>query len=141
MTTQTVNESTYRRLLDATNSGDLERISRTIDEIFHPDAVLHSPAGTAPAAAAVKTAWSMLLTAFPDIQVTAEDTITEGDKVVLRNTVTATHQGEYRGLPPTGTEITYGEIFIIRFVDGKVAEGWGLVDLYSQLQQLGALPG
>ena len=48
--------------------------------------------------------------------------IAEGDKVVRRNTVTGTHQGEYMGLPPTGKSVTYNEIFIVRFAAGRIAE-------------------
>jgi predicted ester cyclase len=64
----------------------------------------------------------------------------QGDKVVSRNTVTGTHQGEYRGLPPTGKSITYNEIFIFRFVGGRIAEIWGVVDVFSQMKQLGVIP-
>ena len=51
--------------------------------------------------------------------------IEEGDKVVGRNTVTGTHRGEYMGLPPSGKTVTYSEIFIFRFAEGRVAETWG----------------
>ncbi|MFC6896960.1 ester cyclase [Nonomuraea dietziae] len=91
-------------------------------------------------AQALKHIWAMLLRAFPDIHVTVEDVIAEGDKVVCRNTVTGTHQGEYMGLPPTGKSITYSEIFIVRFADGRFAEIWGVVDVASQMRQLGMLP-
>jgi predicted ester cyclase len=64
----------------------------------------------------------------------------EEDKVVIRNTVTGTHQGEYMGRPPTGRSITYNEIFIFRFADGRIAETWGVVDVLSQLRQLGMIP-
>ncbi|SDT25640.1 ester cyclase [Microlunatus soli] len=137
-TTRSTNQATYQRLYDAIGSRDLGQIARTVDELFHPDAVFHGgPPDAESAGAAVKTAWTMLLKAFPDISVTVEDTIAEADKVVFRNTVTGTHRGDYRGLPATGKKINYSEMFIIRFADGKVAEGWGIVDLYSQLQQLG----
>lgn len=66
--------------------------------------------------------------------------IVEGDKVVSRNTVTGTHRGEYQGLPPTGRRVTYNEIFIFRFADGRITEIRGVVDVLSQLRQLGALP-
>jgi predicted ester cyclase len=65
--------------------------------------------------------------------------IAEGDKVVGRNTVTGTHQGEYMGIPPTGKSVTYNEIFIARFVNGRIAETWGVVDVLSQMRQLGAI--
>jgi predicted ester cyclase len=45
------------------------------------------------------------------------------------------------GLPPTGKSITYNEIFIVRLADGRVAETWGVVDVLSQMRQLGAIPG
>ena len=82
----------------------------------------------------------MLLRAFPDLHVAIEDLIAEGDKVVARNTVTGTHQGEYHGVPPTGKSVTYHEIFIFRFAGGQIAEIWGVVDVYSQLRQLGLIP-
>ena len=84
--------------------------------------------------------FARLRQAFPDLQVTVEDVIAEGDKVVARNTVTGTHQGEYLGLPPTGRSIAYNEIFIFRFANGRIAETWGVVDVFSQLRQLGGFP-
>jgi predicted ester cyclase len=44
------------------------------------------------------------------------------------------------GVPPTGKSVTYNEVFIIRFEDGQIAETWGVVDVFSQMKQLGALP-
>jgi steroid delta-isomerase-like uncharacterized protein len=81
----------------------------------------------------------LLLEAFPDLHLTVEDMIAEGDKVVVRNTVTGTHRGEYMGLPPTGKSVTYDEIFIFRFVNGRIAETWGVVDVLSQMKQLGVI--
>ena len=81
----------------------------------------------------------MLLRGLPDVHVTVEDLIAEGDKVVNRNTVTGTHQGEYMGLPPTGKSVTYNEIFIFRFANGRIAEMWGVVDVLSQMKQLGVI--
>jgi predicted ester cyclase len=66
--------------------------------------------------------------------------IAEGDKVVCRNTVTGTHLGEYRGLPPTGKPVAYNEIFIARFAGGRIAEIWGVADVFAQLRQLGLIP-
>ena len=44
------------------------------------------------------------------------------------------------GVPPTGKPVTYNEIFIFRFVNGRIAETWGVVDVFSQLKQLGVIP-
>ena len=80
----------------------------------------------------------VLLPAFPDMRLDIEDVIAEGDRVVSRNSVTGTHLGEYMGMPPTGKSVTYNEIFIFRVTDGRIAETWGVVDVLSQLRQLGA---
>jgi SnoaL-like polyketide cyclase len=50
-------------------------------------------------------------------------------------------QGEHLGVPPTGKPVTYNEIFIARFADVRIAETWGVVDVLSQMRQLGAIPG
>ncbi|MFC0526603.1 ester cyclase [Phytohabitans kaempferiae] len=134
-------KATFERFHHATNSGDLALIETTIDEIFEPDAVFHAPVPsdrTGPEA--VKRVWATLLRAFPDIRVTIEDVITAGDKVVLRNTVTGTHRGDYNGLPATGKSVRYDEIFILRFASGRIVESWGVVDMLAQLRQLGAIP-
>ena len=81
-----------------------------------------------------------LFRAYPDLHITVEDLIEEGDRIVSRNTVTATHQGEYLGLPPTGKSVTYNEILILRFAAGRVAETWGVPDVFSQMKQLGVIP-
>ena len=139
---ETGNKATFRRLHDATNTGDLELISKTIDELVEPGAVIHTPLpieATGPRL--LKEAFARLLQAYPDLHITVEDVIEEGDKIVTRNTVTGTHEGEYMGVPPTGRSVTYNEIFIARLTGGRIAETWGVVDVLSQLRQLGALPG
>jgi predicted ester cyclase len=138
---ETRNKATFKRFHDAVNTGDLELISKTIDEIVEPDALIHTPLPIeATGAQALKQVWPMLLRGLPDVHVTIEDLIAEGDKVVSRNSVTGTHQGEYMGRPPTGKSVTYNEIFILRFVNGRIAETWGVVDVFSQLKQLGRIP-
>jgi predicted ester cyclase len=83
----------------------------------------------------------VLLRAYPDLDVAVEDLIAERDKVVARNTVTGTHQGDYMGPPPTGKSVTYNEIFILRFAGGRITEICGVVDALSQMKQLGLIPG
>ncbi|MBT2233654.1 ester cyclase [Nonomuraea sp. NEAU-A123] len=132
------NKETYHHFHDAINSGDLEVISKAIDEFIHPDGRFHTAEPTdVTAVQAQKRVWEILLRAFPDIHVTVEDLLAEGDKIVARQTVTGTNSGEYRGMPPTGKSVTYQEIFIARFADGQIADIWGVVDIYSQLRQLG----
>jgi steroid delta-isomerase-like uncharacterized protein len=137
---EATNIAAFERFTDAANSGDLQRIFTLIDQTFQPDAIFHTPAPAGESGPeAMKQVWTVLLQAFPDIHVTVNDAIAHDDKVVLRNTVTGTHQGDYRGLPATGKSVTYNEIFIARFTDGKLAEVWGVVDVYTQLRQLGVI--
>ncbi len=138
----TSNKATFRRFHDAfASSGDAQFISTTIAEIAEPDVLIHIPSGQAATGTqALKEVFARVHRVFPDIHVTVEDMIEEGDKVVGRHTVTGTHQGEYMGLPPTGKSVTYNEIIIFRSVNGRIAETWGVVDVFSQMKQLGMIP-
>jgi steroid delta-isomerase-like uncharacterized protein len=135
------NKAILERLHRALNSGDEALISTTIDEIFHPDVRIGTPLPVeASGAQTLKLVWTTLLRAYPDLHVAVQDMFGEDDRVVSRNTVTGTHRGEYLGVPPTGRFVTYDEMIIVRFADGRIAETWGVVDLLSQLKQLGAVP-
>ncbi len=139
---ETSNKTTVRRLLDAANAGDVELISKTIDELVEPDAKIHTPLPIeATGAQLQKEVFARLLRAYPDLHITVEDLIEEGDKIVSRNTVTGTHQGEYMRVPATGKSVTWNEIFVMRFAGDRIAETWGVVDVLSQLRQLGLIPG
>ena len=140
-TSRAANKAALRRLQRALSSGDWAIISKTIDEVVAPDALIRTPLPIeATGAGRLKEVFGRLHRAFPDLHITTEDLIAEGDKVVARNTVTGTHQGEYMGLPRTGKAIRYNEIFICRFAGGRIAETWGVVDVLSQMRQLGAIP-
>ena len=80
-----------------------------------------------------------LLAAFPDLHITVEDQIAEGDEVALRYRGEGTHRGEWRGIAPTGKRIRYTDILIQRFEGDKIAEFWAQPDLLGLLQQLGAI--
>jgi len=136
----TTNKAVYRRILDATNSHDEQLISTTVDEVFQPDVRMGTPLPLqATGAQAVKEVWATLHRAFPDLHITVEDLIAEGDKVVARQTVTGTHRGEYLGVAATGKSVTYNEVFVFRFADGRIAETWGVVDVLTQMKQLGII--
>ena len=80
------------------------------------------------------------LGAFPDLHVTVEDLIAEGDKIVGRVTLTGTHQGELMGIPATGKKVSFSEILIVRISNGKAVEQWEVADTMSMMQQLGVIP-
>jgi steroid delta-isomerase-like uncharacterized protein len=134
------NKATFQRFQDVINTGDAELIAKTIDEVVAPDVLVRTPLPVgATGADALKEVFTRLLRAFPDLHITIEDMIGEGDKLVSRNTVTGTNLGEYMGRPPTGRSVTYNEIFILRFADGRIAETWGVVDILAQMRQLGVI--
>ena len=140
-TTQETNKAAVRRFHGATNTGNLELISNTIDELVEPDALIRTPLPIdATGAQVLKEVFARLLRVFPDLQVVIEDLIAEGDRVVSRNTVTGTQLGDYMGHPPTGNSVTYDEIFIFRFAGGRIVETWGVVDVLSQMRQVGVIP-
>jgi steroid delta-isomerase-like uncharacterized protein len=140
ITGETSNKAIFKRFHDVTNTGDAEIIAATIDEIVDPDVLIRTPLpAKTTGAQALKEVFARLHAAFPDLHVTVEDLIAEGDKVAGRNSVTGTHRGEYMGVAPTGKTVTYNEIFIFRFAAGRISETWGVVDLFSQMKQLGLI--
>jgi steroid delta-isomerase-like uncharacterized protein len=135
----TSNKAVITRLLDAMNTGDAQLVAQTIDEVFEPGVKQHSPFEATGTQAIKEMVVARLYQAFPDLHITLDDLIEEGDKVVERDTVTGTHLGEFDGLPPTGKSVSYSEIFVMRFVNGRIAETWGVVDIFSQMKQLGLI--
>jgi predicted ester cyclase len=82
----------------------------------------------------------MLRTALPDLQVSIEDTIAVGDRVVTRVTWQGTQLGPLLGADPTGKRMRFMGIDIARIVDGRIVEHWGQVDILGAMAQLGFLP-
>jgi steroid delta-isomerase-like uncharacterized protein len=78
--------------------------------------------------------------AFPDLTLTIEDQIAEGDKVTTRWTARGTHRGDLFGISPTGKQATISGITIDRFSGGKIVESWDNWDALGLMQQLGAIP-
>ena len=134
------NKAILRRLQDAINADDPKQLSSTIDELVHPDAVIRTPLpidATGPEL--LKEVFDRLLAAFPDLRVTADNVIAEGDQVASSNTVTGTHLGSYMGRPATGVFVTYHEMFVVRIAAGRIVETSGIVDALSLMRQLGAI--
>ena len=78
-------------------------------------------------------------TAFPDITLTVEEVMAEGDRIAFRSTINGTHRGELAGLAPTDKHITVGLVDIIRVEDGRFAELWGGPNMADMFRQLGAV--
>ena len=112
-----------------------------IDELAAPDFVDHHLAPGLPPNADGHKAWFQVARAgFPDLQLTIEDMIADGDRVVARMTVTGTQTGEFMGLPPSGKLVSVTAIGISRIADGKSVEYWEIFDALGLMQQIGAIP-
>jgi predicted ester cyclase len=88
----------------------------------------------------VKLFYEMLWGAFPDVQVTIEELVGEGETVAFRVTVRGTHRGEFMGVAPSGNEVTIGVHNFYRFRGGKVVERWTNPDMLGLMVQIGAVP-
>ncbi len=75
-------------------------------------------------------------TAFPDIHMSLEELIAEGDKVFLRTTFTGTHDGEYKGIPPTGRHVASESAEIYKIAGGKFVGYWCLSNVAGLMRQL-----
>jgi len=112
-----------------------------IDDFLAPTIIDHSlPPGAPGGIDGPRQNISMFLGAFPDLHLTLEDIIAEGDKIVTRWTMRGTHQGASLGMPPTGKQFTMPGIGIFRLDGGKAAELWVIYDQWGMLQQLGLAP-
>jgi predicted ester cyclase len=75
-------------------------------------------------------------TAFPDLHCSVDELIAEGDKVFCRSTMTGSHDGEYKGIPPTGRHISAESAEVYRIVDGKFVGYWCLTNVAGLMRQL-----
>jgi steroid delta-isomerase-like uncharacterized protein len=114
------------------------------DEIIAPDFVMHAPGlppEMPPGPEGAKQYATIVRAGFPDhFEITHEDIMAEGDKVVIRWTARGTHTGEFMGIPPTGKQIMITGMDIFRIAGGKLVELWQSWDQLGMLQQLGVVP-
>ena len=112
-----------------------------VDDYFAANVIDHSlPPGAPGGIEGVRLTIGMFVTAFPDLNITVEDLIAEGDRVVARWTLCGTHQGASLGMPPTGKQFTMPGISVVRLAGGKSVEQWVVHDQLGMLQQLGLVP-
>jgi steroid delta-isomerase-like uncharacterized protein len=118
-----------------------QRNPDAMEEVYTADTVLHEPDQDLQGVEEAKQFLSGYISAFPDMSVSVEDVIAEGDKVVTRWTLRGTHQGEVEEFgPPTGKRVVLEGITIHRISEGKIVEEWERYDNLDVLQQLGLAP-
>lgn len=109
------------------------------EKYFPADFISHYPTGDMNAEQ-VKGLCQAYFSAFPDLHITIDDLIAEGDKVVKVWTANSTNKGEFMGIPATGKRIAVTGIEVFRIADGKIAENWVCMDNLGMMQQLGVIP-
>ncbi|RMD87900.1 MAG: ester cyclase [Calditrichaeota bacterium] len=134
-------KSLIRRFVqEVQNQHELQRVGEFMDtqmiDHFYDAQGMPQPND---AVEAFKKFYSGMLAAFPDLTVTIHDIITEGEKVVTYKTFHGTHQGTFKGFPPSGRKISVDVIDIFRLENGKFVEHWAVVDWMSLMQQIGAI--
>jgi steroid delta-isomerase-like uncharacterized protein len=134
------NKALARRAIDEVwNQGKLT----VIDELTASNATYNDPNvpdGKFTGPEGMKQFVQIYRGAFPDVRITINDQIAEGDKVVTRWTATGTHKGQLMGIAPTNKHAIVTGVDIARFHDGKVVEAWASYDMFGMLQQLGVVP-
>ena len=125
------NTAAARRIIEeGLNKGNLA----ALDELIAEHVVDHDlPPGLPEGREGVKQFFAQTRRAFPDLKATIEDVVAAGDRVALRQTLQGTHKGEFLGVPPTGKRVSFQELHLIRFENGKAVEHWGMTDLQEQL--------
>jgi predicted ester cyclase len=136
------NKAVSRRWIEVFNARD----NAGEADVRARDYVAYAPVSLEPAPLDSE-AWTRFLAgfveAFPDLRLTVEDAVAEGDLVAQRVRFEGTHTGEFQGLPPTHRRVALSGLELNRFVDGRVAEHWFQMDSLAILQQLGlvVVPG
>ena len=112
-----------------------------LEELLDPDFVDHDALPGQPhGREGHKQILAAFRSAFPDLSVTTEDIVAEGDKVVSRWTAHGTHQGELLGIAPTGNGVTIKGIDVLRVAEGRIVERWAQFNDLEMMQQLGVVP-
>jgi steroid delta-isomerase-like uncharacterized protein len=129
------NKAIFRRMVEeGFNKGNMT----VVDELVAVNHVNHADNVRGPEQ--YKQFISAYRAAFPDLEMTIQFQVAEGDKVVNHWTAQATHRGNLMGIPPTGKQVTMAGTYIARIADGKIVEEWGNMDTLGMMQQLGVIP-
>lgn len=112
-----------------------------IDEFLATNLIDHTlPPNLPPTIEGTKQAIGMYLKAFPDLHITIDDLVAEGDRALVRYTSRGVQRGAFAGIPSLGRRMEVSSYLTARIADGRIVEQWGLDDQLAMLQQLGMIP-
>jgi len=121
------------RWLAAGDAGDLD----AFDELLHPDAAIHAPAGLSTTSAdEEKAVWRDALAAMPDLRHDVQEVVVEGDVEMARVVVTGTLTASFGGVEGTGRSFRMDQAVIAHLRDGKVVEAWEIADIAALRAQV-----
>jgi len=136
----TENKMLVQRMVEVVqNQHQLERLV----DFFEPNFVNHldhDPGSPLNSIEKAQQMFSQMFTAFPDLRVTIQQQVAEGDTVMTHKIFEGTHHGAFLGAAPSGKLIRFGVIDILRLENGKIVEHMAIQDRLGMLQQLGLLP-
>ena len=134
------NKALTRRSWEIVAKGSLESIEDALKEVYADTIVMHEPDEDVRGIEGLTQFVSMIRSALPNLRVTVEDDVAEGEKVVSRWRAQGTHQGELMGIAPTGNEVAITGLTIHRIEEGKIVEEWENWGALGLMQQIGAVP-
>ncbi len=111
------------------------------DELLPDEVILHNFGAVAKGREAWRQTMGAFFKGFPDLTLTVEFTLADGDKVAARWTLTGTHTDDFRGIAATGKAVEIAGVAIGRVDGGRIVEIWSQPDTLGLLQQIGAIPG
>lgn len=121
------------RWLAAGDAGDLD----AFDELLHPDAVIHAPAGLSTTSTdEEKAVWRDALAAMPDLRHDVQEVVVNGDVEMARVVVTGTLTASFGGVEGTGRSFRIDQAVITHLRDGKVVEAWEIADIAALRAQV-----
>ena len=121
------NKAIARRVYEIISTGDFDRAAEIVDREA-PDNELRPGDPPAKLIDTFKETFSEAREGFPDLTISIEDVMAEGDWVTARVTMRGTHRGEFQGIAPTGKRVEVRAIDMFRIEDGKITEHWGHAD-------------
>lgn len=127
-----------RCFTDIWNDGNLD----AVDELIHPNIIRHHERNQDEDLHGLEEfrAWvSQSRQAFPDLRLTTDRIFGEADRVMAYVRGKGTHNGEFMGVPATGSAIEWTATALVRLADNKIAECWVIADTLGILQQLGVI--